>query len=154
MNEHDQYQQGAFNLTPPEMQTPEPTAIAPVVRPESQFHTLTSSSRRLGAGDFWPEYLWTWSYDPTHIPSIRIDKESRTRTGVGSPRSIAVARSVALCQRRDGTKSCHARLTVFVQTHVTQSTPVVINSESSETFTPRCSSIGGFETSGRIGTLA
>ncbi len=29
----------------------------PVERPQSQFHTLTSSSRRLGAGDFWPEYL-------------------------------------------------------------------------------------------------
>ncbi|MHB8644651.1 MAG: ArdC-like ssDNA-binding domain-containing protein [Thermomicrobiales bacterium] len=29
----------------------------PVERPQGQFHTLTSSSRRLGAGDFWPEYL-------------------------------------------------------------------------------------------------
>jgi len=29
----------------------------PVERPQSQFHTRTSSSRRLGEGDFWPEYL-------------------------------------------------------------------------------------------------
>jgi len=66
---------------------------------------------------------WTWTYDPTQIPSLRDDKESRARTGVGSSRTIAVARSVASCQRRDGTKSCHAPLTLFVQTHVTQSTP-------------------------------
>lgn len=64
---------------------------------------------------------WTWTYDPTQIPSLRNDKESRARTGVGSPRSIAVARSVVSCQRRDDTKSCHAPLTLFVQTHVTQS---------------------------------
>ncbi len=57
MNETDQYQQGAFALTPAETHTPEPTPIRPVERPESQFHTLTPSSRRLGAGDFWPEYL-------------------------------------------------------------------------------------------------
>lgn len=57
MNEHDQYQQGAFDLTPAETHTPEPTPIRPVERPASQFHTLTPSSRRLGEGDFWPEYL-------------------------------------------------------------------------------------------------
>ncbi|MDQ2785509.1 MAG: hypothetical protein M3Y58_10980, partial [Chloroflexota bacterium] len=37
--------------------TSESSVTPPVTRPESQFHTLTSSSRRLGAGDFWPEYL-------------------------------------------------------------------------------------------------
>ncbi|GEM_PF-1205239 len=57
MHEHDPYQQGALDLTPPEMHTPERVATPPVARPASQFHTLTPSSRRLGAGDFWPEYL-------------------------------------------------------------------------------------------------
>jgi hypothetical protein len=57
MNEHDQYQQGAFALTPPETAAPELAPVQPVARPESQFHTLTPASRRLGEGDFWPEYL-------------------------------------------------------------------------------------------------
>jgi len=35
----------------------EPPVAPPVEQPESQFHTLTSASRRLGEGDFWPEYL-------------------------------------------------------------------------------------------------
>ena len=57
MNEHDQYQQGTFDLTSAEPRAPESTPIRPVERPASQFHTLTPSSRRLGEGDFWPEYL-------------------------------------------------------------------------------------------------
>ncbi len=57
MNEHDQYQQGALDLTPAEPRAPESTPVRPAERPESQFHTLTPSSRRLGEGDFWPEYL-------------------------------------------------------------------------------------------------
>ncbi len=62
--------------------------------------------------------VWTWTYHPTQIPSFRDDKESRPRTGVRSSRTIAVARSVATCQQRDSTKSCHAPLTVSVQTSV------------------------------------
>ncbi|MDQ2784740.1 MAG: ArdC-like ssDNA-binding domain-containing protein [Chloroflexota bacterium] len=57
MNEHDQYQQGAFDLTSAEPHTPESTPIRPVERPENQFHIRTPSSRRLGEGNFWPEYL-------------------------------------------------------------------------------------------------
>jgi len=34
-----------------------PLVTSPMERPQRQFHTLTSSSRRLGDGDFWPEYL-------------------------------------------------------------------------------------------------
>ncbi|MDQ2786759.1 MAG: hypothetical protein M3Y58_17355, partial [Chloroflexota bacterium] len=44
----------ATHAEPP---TTEPSVASPVARSQSQFHTLTSSSRRLGAGDFWPEYL-------------------------------------------------------------------------------------------------
>ena len=35
----------------------DPSITPPVERPLNQFHTLTSSSRRLGDTDFWPEYL-------------------------------------------------------------------------------------------------
>jgi hypothetical protein len=56
MNEQDQYQQGVFDLTSPDTHAPESASRSPMARPTSQFHTLRSSSRRLGAGDFWPEY--------------------------------------------------------------------------------------------------
>ena len=60
-------------------------------------------------------------YDPTHIPSIRVGKESRVRTSAGWPRSVPVAWIAVSCPRRNRTKPCHRSLPAFVCHHVTQS---------------------------------
>lgn len=54
---YKEIQAEAAAATADEPPASEPSVTPPMERPERQFHTLTSSSRRLGAGDFWPEYL-------------------------------------------------------------------------------------------------
>ncbi len=72
---------------------------------------------------------WTWTYDPTHIPSVRSGKESRAQTGTCSARFLAVARTAGLRHRREGAKSCHASLTVFVHHHGSPAFPMMLDAQ-------------------------
>jgi len=70
MNEHDRYRQGTLDLTSPQMHAPE-TGTPAVARPATRFHNPASSSRRLGDGDFWPEYLREWRFrEDNELPSV------------------------------------------------------------------------------------
>ncbi|MDQ2784751.1 MAG: hypothetical protein M3Y58_07090 [Chloroflexota bacterium] len=57
MHEHPDYRQGAFDLTPSDISSPESTIAPTLEGTQGRSHAPTSSSRRHGAGDFWPEYL-------------------------------------------------------------------------------------------------
>ncbi len=91
MNEHDHYQQGALDLTPPTIQTPAADANPPVEQPIFRIDTDPDvlPNRRL-PNDFWSEYRREWRFrEENGLPSVSpaefVDMRDRA-DGVIAPR--------------------------------------------------------------------